>query len=137
MTSVLATIAALPHTSSRRLDAANESNPAAPRATIAALTPERHAAEVVAAKAVAIAERARLRREAIRAVVLATLPPLLGFALFVGAWALFAQANGSLPSPIKANSVSSASTSVIFTVSVPAPPSIWMVFAAVTASISR
>ena len=101
MTSVLATIAALPRASSRRLDAANESNPAAPSATIAALTPERHAAEVVAAKAVAIAERARLRREAIRAVVLATLPPLLGFALFVGAWALFAQANGSLPSPVK------------------------------------
>ncbi|TMH57519.1 MAG: nitrate ABC transporter permease [Betaproteobacteria bacterium] len=68
---------------------------------MAVLTPERHAAEVVAAKAVAIAERARLRREAIRAVVLATLPPLLGFALFVGAWALFAQANGSLPSPVK------------------------------------
>ena len=51
MTSVLATIAAPPRASSRRLDAANESNPAAPSATIAALTPERHAAEVVAAKA--------------------------------------------------------------------------------------
>src|SRR6266568_980306 len=79
---------------------ANEADPVEPRAPIA-LTLEQRAAEVVAAKAVAIAERARLRREAIRAFVLATLPPLLGFALFVGAWALFAQANGSLPSPVK------------------------------------
>ncbi len=79
---------------------ANEADPVEPRAPVA-LTLEQRAAEVVAAKAVAIAERARLRREAIRAFVLATLPPLLGFALFIGAWALFTQANGSLPSPAK------------------------------------
>jgi nitrate/nitrite transport system permease protein len=66
-----------------------------------ALTPEARASEVVAAKAVAIAERARLRREAIRAFVLATLPPLLGLALFIGAWALLTQASGTLPSPAK------------------------------------
>src|SRR6266568_533664 len=79
---------------------ANEADPVEPRAPIA-LTLEQRAAEVVAAKAVAIAERARLRREAIRAFVLTVLPPILGFALFIGAWALFAQAAGSLPSPAK------------------------------------
>ncbi len=79
---------------------ANEADPVEPRAPVA-LTLEQRAAEVVAAKAVAIAERARLRREAIRAFVLATLPPLLGLALFLGAWAIFTQANGSLPSPAK------------------------------------
>jgi nitrate/nitrite transport system permease protein len=60
-----------------------------------------HAATVVAAKADAIAARARLRRERVRAGVLAVLPPMLGLALFIGAWALFAQTAGSLPSPAK------------------------------------
>src|SRR5438046_233713 len=60
-----------------------------------------YAATVVAAKADAIAERARLRRERVRAGVLMVLPPLLGLALFIGAWALFAQTAGSLPSPAK------------------------------------
>ena len=101
MTSALATIVASRHAPGQRLHAANESSPAMGSATIAALTPERHASEVVAAKAVAIAERARLRREAIRGFVLATLPPLLGFVLFIGAWAILAQANGSLPTPSK------------------------------------
>ncbi len=59
------------------------------------------AAEVVAAKGVEIAERARLRRERMRAITLAVLPPLLGFVLFIGAWALFAQTSGSLPSPAR------------------------------------
>src|SRR5229473_1408056 len=53
------------------------------------------------AKAAEIAERARLRREWIRSFVLTVLPPILGFALFIGAWALFAQTAGSLPSPAK------------------------------------
>jgi len=60
-----------------------------------------HASAVVAAKGVEIAERARLRRERVRSITLAVLPPLLGFALFIGAWALFAQTSGSLPSPAK------------------------------------
>src|SRR5260370_40809858 len=58
-----------------------------------------HAATVVAAKADAIAERARLRRERVRAGILAVLPPVLGLALFIGAWALFAQTAGALPAP--------------------------------------
>jgi nitrate/nitrite transport system permease protein len=99
MSVALATVMSLPPSPAARLNAANE--PVPTNAAIATLTPDAHAAEVVAAKAVAIAERARLRREAIRAFVLMTLPPLLGLALFLGAWALFTQASGSLPSPAK------------------------------------
>ncbi len=71
------------------------------RMDVAVPSPDAQAHAVVAAKAAEIAERARLRREWIRSVVLAVLPPVLGFALFIGAWALFAQTAGSLPSPAK------------------------------------
>ena len=60
---------------------------------------DEHASRVVAAKAEAIAERARLRREWMRGILLTVLPPVLGIALFIGAWAAFSQATGSLPSP--------------------------------------
>ncbi len=71
------------------------------RTDVAIPSPDAQAHAVVAAKAAEIAERARLRRERIRSVVLAVLPPVLGFALFIGAWSLFAQTAGSLPSPAK------------------------------------
>ena len=41
------------------------------------------------------------QREALRPIVLAVLPPLLGFALFIGIWALIAQTSPQLPAPIK------------------------------------
>jgi nitrate/nitrite transport system permease protein len=50
------------------------------------------------AAAFAIAE---LRRERVRAALLATLPPLFGIALFIGLWALVAMTSPQLPSPAK------------------------------------
>jgi nitrate/nitrite transport system permease protein len=73
----------------------------AARTDAGVVSPDALARAVVAAKAAEIAERARLRREWIRSFVLTVLPPILGFALFIGAWALFAQTAGSLPSPAK------------------------------------
>jgi len=76
-----------------------------PLRTAVAATPSREAApdpEVLAAKKRAAKEARRLeRREALRPIVLAVLPPVLGFALFVGIWALIAQTSPQLPSPAK------------------------------------
>jgi len=41
------------------------------------------------------------QREALRPIVLAVLPPMLGFALFIGVWTLVSQASPQLPAPIK------------------------------------
>ena len=41
------------------------------------------------------------QREALRPIVLALLPPLLGFALFIGIWTLISQSSPQLPAPIK------------------------------------
>jgi len=41
------------------------------------------------------------QREALRPIVLAVLPPLLGFALFLGVWTLIARASPELPPPAK------------------------------------
>jgi nitrate/nitrite transport system permease protein len=100
MTAAIATLRLLAINPEPEVAAANEPATRSPGAGPVA-TPDARAAEVVAAKAVAIAERARLRRERTRAIVLALLPPLLGFALFIGAWGLFSQTTGSLPSPAK------------------------------------
>jgi nitrate/nitrite transport system permease protein len=87
-----------------QLVAANEPASAPPivaRTDAGIASPDALARAVVAAKAAEIAERARQRSEWIRSFVLAVLPPVLGFALFIGAWALFAQTAGTLPSPAK------------------------------------
>jgi len=44
---------------------------------------------------------AELRRERVRAVLLAVLPPILGIALFLGIWALVSLTSPQLPSPGK------------------------------------
>ena len=85
----------------RELSAANEPAVAPSAASLVATSLDARATQVVAAKAEAIAERARLRRERLRAIVLAILPPLLGFALFILAWAVFSKTAGTLPSPDK------------------------------------
>jgi nitrate/nitrite transport system permease protein len=100
MTAAIATLRLLAINPEAEVTAANEPVPR-PLAASSAATPDARAAEVVAAKALAIAERARLRRERTRAIVLPLLPPVLGFALFIGAWAAFSQTTGSLPSPAK------------------------------------
>jgi nitrate/nitrite transport system permease protein len=100
MTAAIAALRPLAINPEREVTAANEPVPARLVASSAA-TPDARAAEVLAAKAVAIAERARLRREHARAIVLALLPPAVGFALFIVAWAAFSQMTGSLPSPAK------------------------------------
>ena len=41
------------------------------------------------------------QREALRPIVLAVLPPVLGFALFIGIWTLVSQTSPELPAPIK------------------------------------
>ena len=41
------------------------------------------------------------QREALRPIVLAVLPPVLGFALFIGIWTLVSQTSPQLPAPIK------------------------------------
>jgi len=41
------------------------------------------------------------QREALRPIVLAVLPPLLGFVLFIGIWTVIAQATPELPPPAK------------------------------------
>ncbi|TMH36636.1 MAG: nitrate ABC transporter permease [Betaproteobacteria bacterium] len=100
MTSAIATLRPFAVNLEPEVAAANEPATRSPAAGPVA-TLDARAAEVVAAKAVAIAERARLRRGRARAIVLALLPPLLGFALFISAWGLFSQTTGSLPSPAK------------------------------------
>ena len=100
MTAAIATLRLLAISPESEVTAANEQVPR-PLVASSAATPDARAAEVVAAKALAIAERARLRRERTRAIVLPLLPPVLGFALFIGAWAAFSQTTGSLPSPAK------------------------------------
>ena len=58
--------------------------------------------EALAAKRRAAKEARRIaQREALRPVVLAILPPVLGFALFIGVWALVAQTSPQLPAPVK------------------------------------
>ena len=41
------------------------------------------------------------QREALRPIIAGALPPLLGFALFVGLWAFIAQVSPELPAPAK------------------------------------
>jgi nitrate/nitrite transport system permease protein len=101
MTVALASVSPMAQPPAGNIAAANEPADAAIKPSITLVAPEVRAAEFVAAKADAIAERARLRREALRAFVLVALPPLLGLGLFIGAWALLAQTNSSLPSPAK------------------------------------
>jgi len=58
--------------------------------------------EVLAAERRAAKEARRLaQRDALRPIVLLVLPPVLGFALFIGVWTLVAQASPQLPPPIK------------------------------------
>jgi nitrate/nitrite transport system permease protein len=58
--------------------------------------------EALEAKRRAAREARRLaQREALRPLVLAVLPPLLGFALFIGLWTLISQTSPQLPAPIK------------------------------------
>ena len=58
--------------------------------------------EALASKRRADKEARRIaQREALRPIVLAVLPPLLGFALFIGIWTLIAQTSPQLPAPIK------------------------------------
>jgi nitrate/nitrite transport system permease protein len=58
--------------------------------------------EVLAAEKRAANEARRVaRRETLRPILLAVLPPVLGFALFVAVWALIAQTSPQLPSPVK------------------------------------
>jgi len=58
--------------------------------------------EALASKRRAEKEARRIaQREALRPVVLAVLPPILGFALFIGVWTLVSQTSPQLPAPIK------------------------------------
>jgi len=58
--------------------------------------------EVLAAEKRAANEARRVaRRETLRPILLAVLPPVLGFALFVAVWALIAQTSPQLPSPVR------------------------------------
>ena len=58
--------------------------------------------EVLEAQRRAAKEARRLaQREALRPIVLAALPPLLGFALFLGLWTFIAQTSPELPRPAK------------------------------------
>ena len=58
--------------------------------------------EALASERRAAKEARRLaQREALRPIVLAVLPPVLGFALFIGIWTLIAQTSPQLPAPIK------------------------------------
>jgi nitrate/nitrite transport system permease protein len=68
-----------------------------PPAAPAAVDPE---ATARARRAAAEARRER-QREALRRIAAVVLPPLLGFALFVGIWALVAQTSPQLPGPQK------------------------------------
>jgi nitrate/nitrite transport system permease protein len=79
------------------------------RSSIAPLAVERaandadaQAKRVVAERAAEIAARARVRRERLRATMLAVLPPVAGLALFVLVWAVIASgADSRLPGPAK------------------------------------
>jgi len=72
---------------------------ATPVAANAATLDELEASEsALRAAAYAAAE---LRRERVRGVLLATLPPLFGIALFIGIWALVAMTSPQLPSPAR------------------------------------
>ena len=77
-----------------------------PLRTTVAVAPSRVEAaidpEVLAAEKRAASEARRVaRRETLRPILLAVLPPVLGFALFVAVWALIAQNSPQLPSPVK------------------------------------
>jgi nitrate/nitrite transport system permease protein len=72
-----------------------------PAGTAASAEPE-HDGEVLAAQRRAAKEARRLaQREALRPIVLAVVPALLGIALFLGIWTLIAQATPELPAPVK------------------------------------
>jgi nitrate/nitrite transport system permease protein len=96
------------------VSAAFAANAADARATEPArVTPIRPIAETASAEAdrdsealasIRRAEKEARRvaqREALRPIVLAMLPPMLGFALFIGVWALVSQTSPQLPAPIK------------------------------------
>jgi nitrate/nitrite transport system permease protein len=69
--------------------------------TAAATAAERDA-EAVAADRRRRKEAQRLaRREALRTIAVAVLPPLLGFALFLFIWTLVSRSSPQLPPPIK------------------------------------
>jgi len=76
-------------------------NPPVPRvqAANAAHAGDEEARE--SAERVAAYLAAELRRERVRAVLLAVLPPILGIALFLGIWALVSLTSPQLPSPGK------------------------------------
>ena len=83
---------------------ARPGTPIAPGSTLAA-TPAAPAdgdAETIARARRAAAEAKRdLQRQALRRIAAVVVPPLLGFALFVGLWALIAQTSPQLPGPGK------------------------------------
>jgi len=94
--SAVATSAVAMHTA--HADSAS-APPRAPVAANASTIDEVEAGETAArAAAFAVAE---LRRERVRAALLAVLPPLFGIALFIGLWALVAMTSPQLPSPAK------------------------------------
>jgi nitrate/nitrite transport system permease protein len=76
--------------------------PIRPLAATAARVEAAEDPEVLAAERRAAKEARRLaQREALRPIVLFVLPPVLGFALFIGVWTLVAQTSPQLPAPIK------------------------------------
>ena len=95
MTAALSSIAAMPPTRA----GGSKSPPATPVAANAATLDELEASES-ASRAAAYAA-AEGRRERVRAVLLAILPPLFGIALFIGIWALVAMTSPQLPSPAR------------------------------------
>src|SRR6185369_9611698 len=89
---------------------ASAPSPLAARATLivastggepAAMVAELDAEVIASAKRAAAELEREARREALRGAIKAVLPPLLGLALFVGIWALIAQASPQLPGPQK------------------------------------
>ena len=77
----------------------SKSPPATPVAANAATLDELEASESASRAAAYVA--AELRRERVRAGLLATLPPLFGIALFIGIWALVSMTSPQLPSPAR------------------------------------
>ena len=74
------------------------------RPIVGAIAPSEAAedTEALASARRAAKEGRRLaQREALRPIVLAVLPPVLGFALFIGIWTLIAKTSPQLPAPIK------------------------------------
>src|SRR5438132_553523 len=67
----------------------------------ARMEPAANDSSAVTEKAAMIAERARIRRERLGALLRVVLPPLAGLFLFVCVWSLVAQFSPNLPGPIK------------------------------------